>query len=229
MLGSGLVTLRIGEDFVDVKWCWQAVLSTVLLLSWLRAEEPAGARAASFDWKEPRIGAGLLSDQLAMLDREREEYAENLAVYAANRVAERGASKASLAEARRLLAVSLQLAPRNKRALVLNYQLKRGLLPQPVPSEYSGEVLARLLFTRAQILRQQAGMDNRLVARAFTELAAEMDPRNDDAVYASELQRLDQGGVDWDRWTDGKSAAAGAGPAGRDGADGTAAGDGELP
>lgn len=215
-----------------MKLRWQAVLSSVLVLACVEAQEtgakPAG-RAGDFDWKEPRIGAGLLSDQLAMLDREREEYAENLAAYAANRVAARGASRASLAEARRLLAVSLQLAPRNKRALVLNYQLKRGLLPQPVASEYSGEVLARLLFTRAQILRQQAGMDNRLVARAFIELAAEMDPRNDDAVYASELQRLDQGGVDWDRWTDGKSAAAGTEPAGRDGAGGDGAGKGELP
>ena len=189
---------------------WQAVLFPLLLASGLWAGEQDGSKPG-FDWNEPRVAAGMLSDQLAMLGREREEYAENLAVYAANRVARGGASKSSLAEARRLLAVSLQLAPRNKRAVVLNYQLKRGLLPLAVPGEYSGEVLARLLFTRAQILRQQAGADNLLVARAFTELAAEMDPRNDDAVYASELQRLDQGGVDWSRWTDGKGADAGAG------------------
>jgi len=38
----------------------------------------------------------------------------------------------------------------------------------------------------------------------FTELSAEMDPKNDDAVYASELQRLDGGGVDWSGLTDVK-------------------------
>ena len=119
-------------------------------------------------------------------------------------MAEAKASVASLDEARRLLAISLQLSPRNKKALVTSYQLKRGILPAVVASEYSGEVLARLLFTRAQVLRQQGGNENGLVASVFTELAAEMDPRNEDAVYASELQRLDHGRVDWSMWTDRK-------------------------
>jgi hypothetical protein len=33
-----------------------------------------------------------------------------------------------------------------------------------------------------------------------------MDPNTDDAVYASELQRLDQGAVDWAALTDVKPA-----------------------
>jgi hypothetical protein len=55
-------------------------------------------------------------------------------------------------------------------------------------------------------LKQQGGVENGLLARVFTELAAEMDPKNDDAVYASELQRLDHGSVDWAALTDVKPA-----------------------
>jgi hypothetical protein len=181
---------------------WQVVL--LMLSLGLSAAEKENA----FAWKAPNIGPGLFSDDLGMLDREKEEYATNLAVYASNGVAKAKASAASLEQARRLLALSMHLAPRNKRALVAGYQLSRGMLPAEVPSEYSSEVLARLLFTRGQVLRQQGGDENLLLSRIFTELAAEMDPRNEDAVYASELQRLDHGKVDWADLTDVKAGAS---------------------
>ena len=90
-----------------------------------------------------------------------------------------------------------------------NYQLNRGMVPAPVESDYSEEVLARLLFTRAQLLRKQGGQEDQLLARIFVELAAELDPRNEDAVYASELLRLDHGRIDWKLFTDVKSARLG--------------------
>ncbi|MFC7335579.1 hypothetical protein ACFQY0_00200 [Haloferula chungangensis] len=178
---------------------WQVVL--LLLTLGLSAEEDEKA----FAWKAPNIGPGLFSDDLGMLDREKDEYATNLAVYANNGVAKAGASVASLEQARRLIALSMHLSPRNKRALVASYQLSRGVVPSAVPSEYSSEVLARLLFTRGQVLRQQGGAENLLLSRVFTELAAEMDPRNEDAVYACELQRLDHGRLEWAQLTDVKS------------------------
>jgi hypothetical protein len=141
-----------------------------------------------------------------MLDREREEYADNLSGYAANRVATAKASAASLAEARRLVALALHLSPRNRKALVLSFQLSRGVLPEEVPGDYRPGVLASLLFTRGQMLKQQGGAENALLARIFTELSAEMDPKNDDAVYASELLRIDHGAVDWESLTDVKPA-----------------------
>jgi hypothetical protein len=162
---------------------------------------------AKFEWTPPKTGAGLFSERLGMLDREREEYADSLASYASNRVAASSASVASLAEARRLVALALHLAPRNRKALVLGFQLSRGVLPDAVPGDYRPEVLAGLLFTRGQLLRQQGGDENLLLARIFTELAAEMNPKNDDAVYASELQRLDHGPVDWKILTDARPAA----------------------
>lgn len=169
---------------------------------------PAAGDAAGFDWSPPKTGAGIFTDQLGMLDREREEYADSLASYASNRVAATKAGTDSLAEARRLLALALHLAPRNRKALVLRFQLSRGVLPEAQPGDYRPEVLAGLLHTRGQLLKQQGGAQNLLLARIFTELAAEMDPKNDDAVYASELQRLDQGPLDWSRLTDVAAPAA---------------------
>lgn len=149
-----------------------------------------------------------------MLDREREEYANNLAGYASNRVAQAKASAASLADARRLVALALNLSTRNKKALVLSFQLSRGVLPEAAPNDYQPDVLARLLFERSQELKKQAGVENTLLARIFTELSAEIDPKNDDAVYASEIQRLDHGSVNWGTLTDVKGGEA---PAPKDG------------
>ena len=193
---------------------WQAiVLSLFLAIPVLAAE---GKDKAKFEWNPPKTGAGLFTEALGLLDREREEYADNLTGYAANQVAAAKASVASLAEARRLVALALHLSPRNRKALVLSFQLSRGVLPEAAPGEYRPEVLAGLLYARGQTLKQQGGGENSLLARIFTELAAEMDPKNDDAVYASELQRIDHGAVDWSALTDVKAAAdPGADPEGQ--------------
>jgi hypothetical protein len=101
-----------------------------------------------------------------------------------------------------MLALALQLSPRNKRAVVVNFQLSKGILPDVVDSNYSQPVLARLILTRGQLLLKQGGEENQRLARFFIQLAAEMDPKNEDAVYASEVQRLDHGAVDWASITD---------------------------
>lgn len=182
---------------------WQAVLVSLVLPASLFGQEAAG----KFQWKEPKVGAGIFTEELGMLDREREEYANSLAGYASNRVAEAKASAASLTDARRLVALALHLASRNRKALVLNFQLSRGVLPEVAPGDYKPDVLARLLFTRSELLKKQGGAENALLSRIFIELAAEMDPKNDDAVYAAELQRLDNGNVNWNALTDAKAAA----------------------
>lgn len=179
---------------------WQAVVLTLVLPLSSFGQEAAG----KFDWKEPKVGAGIFSDELGMLDREREEYANSLVDYASNRVAVAKASAASLTDARRLVALALHLSSRNRKALVLNFQLSRGVLPEVVPGDYKPDVLARLLFTRSELLKKQGGAENTLLTRIFIELSAEMDPKNDDAVYAAELQRLDGGNVNWNAITDAK-------------------------
>ena len=140
-----------------------------------------------------------------MLDSERDEYATNLAVHAANVVVVNRFSEKSLMEARRLLALAFHLSPRNKKAVVLNYQLGRSIIPEAKPGDYSPEVFARIILTRGQVLLKQPGEQNQIAGRFFIQLAAELDPRNDDAVYASEVQRLDGGALKWETITDVKS------------------------
>ena len=168
------------------------------MISFLRAEEAARA----FAWHPPKVVDSVFTPDLGMLDTERDEYATSLAIHASNSVAAAKATAASLADARRILALALQLSPRNKRAVVVNFQLSKGLLPDRTESNYSPQVLARLLLTRGQLLVKQGGAENKLLGRCFIQLAAEMDPKNEDAVYASEMERLDHGAVDWAPLTD---------------------------
>ena len=158
--------------------------------------------AKSFPWDAPKVVTSVFTPDLGMLDSEREEYATNLATIASNYLATAKASPASLADARRMLALALQLSPRNKRAVVVNFQLSKGVLPEITDSNYSPPVFARLILTRGQLLAKQGGEQNQKLARYFIQLAAELDPKNEDAVYASEVQRLDHGAVDWAAVTD---------------------------
>ena len=142
-----------------------------------------------------------------MLDTERDEYATNLATYAANQISAKGADAATMAQARRILALALHLSPRNKQAVVMQFQLGKGILPEKTDADYSPQVLARLLLTRGQLLLQQPEGENTLLGRHLITLSAEIDPRNEDAVYACELIRMDRGTPDWKPLTDPGKAA----------------------
>ena len=177
---------------------WQAAALFCVITQVLKAED--GGKG--FAWTSPKVVQSIFNQDLGMLDSERDEYATNLATIAANEVAKAKASPASLADARRMLALALQLSPRNKRAVVVNFQLTKGVLPELVEGNYSPQVFARLILTRGQLLEKQGGAENQKLARYFIQLAAELDPKNEDAVYASEVQRLDHGAVDWSVITD---------------------------
>lgn len=178
---------------------WQVVIGCIFAALWVQADEK------KLEYKAPIVGPGIFSDKLSMMDKEREEYAINIADYVGNQVADAQGSAESMAQARRLLALSLHLSPRNRRAVVMNYQLEKGILPQKVEGDYSAEVLARLLLTRGQLLLKQTAQEDVLLGRCFVEVAAEMDPRNEDAVYASELLRLDNKKISWSLLTDVKT------------------------
>ncbi len=177
---------------------WQVAAILCATASFLGAEEPGRA----FVWDAPKVVASVFTADLGMLDSERDEYATNLATQVSRQLTAAKASPASLADSRRMLALALQLSPRNKRAVVVNFQLTMGILPGVTDSGYSQPVLARLILIRGQLLLKQGGEENLRLARFFIQLAAEMDPKNEDAVYASEVQRLDHGAVDWTSITD---------------------------
>ena len=172
------------------------MVAIIALFSLCAAEEP------KFVWEPLQIKASVFSRDLVMLDSERDEYATNLAAYAANTIAIEGASIASVKQGRRVLALALHLSPRNKQAIVTQFQLTKGIVPEKTDGDYSPQVLARLLLTRGQLLLQQEEGENRALARYLIQLAAEIDPRNEDAVYASEMIRLDSGAPDWTPITD---------------------------
>ena len=159
----------------------------------MQAAEPP----RTFVWEPLKIVHSVFTPDLGMLDAERQEYATNLASLAARQVVAAKASPQSLADARRMLALALQLSPRNKRAIVVNYQLSKGILPEVTEGNYSLQVFARLLLSRGQLLEKQEGDENKRLARIFVHMAAGLDPKNEDAVYASEVHRLDYGPVDW--------------------------------
>jgi hypothetical protein len=187
-----------------MKGILQAVTVFYFGVGGLHAAEPS----KSFAWEPPKVAQSMFSNDLGMLDSERDEYATNLAIYASNLITASKASGPSLAEARRTLGLALHLSPRNKRAIVTSFQLSKGILPETLQGNYSPQVLARLLLTRGQLLEKQGGDENNKLARLFIQLAAGMDPKNDDAVYASEVQRLDHGDVDWAAVTNGVAKPA---------------------
>jgi hypothetical protein len=172
---------------------WQVTAAFFLSFCPLSADEAAH----QFTWNSPRVVTSIFSQDFGMLDSERDDYATNLATHAANAITAAKASPASLADAQRMLSLALQLSPRNKRAVVVNFQLSKGMLPEISESNYSPQVFARLILTRGLLLNQQGGEENRQAARFFIQLAADLDPKNEDAVYASEVQRLDHGAADW--------------------------------
>jgi hypothetical protein len=184
---------------------WQAVgifLVTTMLLG-------ADEQPKLFKWNSPNVRVSMFTSELGLLDLERDEYATNLARLASDRIAAAKASPASLITARHMIALALQLSPRNRKALILNFQLGKGILPAdkanasvPTNGDYSSDVFARLILARGKSLYKVGGAQNILVARYLVKIAADLDPTNEDAVYACEVQRLDNGDVDWDLITD---------------------------
>jgi hypothetical protein len=193
-MDSGFATcqaLGCFEALTVMTRVWQAVAGVMLVAMTASAEEKP-----TFTFEAPKIAPGLWKD-VDMLETEREEYATNLAASASNRVVTANASATSLQDAKRMLAVSLHLSPRNRKALVTIFQLGKGLLPEATEGDYSPQVFARLLLARGQSLEKQTSPENQSLGRVFIELAAQIDPKNEDAVYASEVNRLDHGAVDW--------------------------------
>jgi len=188
---------------IPMKRCWQAVMVIAFVVPMLRAQESG----KTFAWNPVKIQLSAFSRDLGMLDTERDEYATNLANCAASGITQTKAAQAALDRGQRLLALALNLSPRNRRAIIVNFQLAKGTLPEETKGDYSPQVLARLLLTRGQLLAKTDSQENRLLARIFFQLAAELDPKNEDAVYASEVDRLDHGAVDWTLLTRPRSEA----------------------
>ncbi len=156
----------------------------------------------AFEFKPPIVRESVFKEGLGLLDRERDDYASAIATFAGNYVAARNADADSLVFATKALGLSLHLSSRNKRAMVTKFQLSKGTMPRKIEEKYSPKALSALFLARAETLFQQKGAKNRLLARALIDLAVTIDPHNEDAIYAFELQKIDYGKLKWSQFTD---------------------------
>ncbi len=173
-----------------------------LALTFLGSVSAQVVERKAFEFKAPVVHQSVFKNGLGLVDRERDEYAGALATFATNHVVSAKASKESLGFARKALGLALHLSSRNKRAMVTKFQLSKGTLPKTVETKYSPKTLAALFVTRAETLFEQKGDNNRLLARALIDLAVTIDPHNEDAIYAFELQKIDYGELNWSRFTE---------------------------
>lgn len=153
------------------------------------------------EYRSPEVTQSCFESGLGMLDRERERFAKNIAVYAGNRVAADKRGKHSLAIARRLIGLSLHLAPKNAVAGALDRRMSDGGVPVREKPEYSNEAFSEVLLARGKDLRKENANDV-LFSRCLVELAALVNPDNKEAIRAMELQKIQYGEVAWSIFTE---------------------------
>ena len=105
----------------------------------------------------PKVIEAVFLHGVTMLDSEKEEYASNLSAYAVKVIRDKPQSAKALEDGRRVLALALHLSPRNRKAVVANFQLSKGLTPKPQTGDYSEKVFSRLLVTRGDLLYEEGG------------------------------------------------------------------------
>lgn len=177
----------------------QAFLS-LCMVGLLTADSDPLEEEKTISYKSLTIKKSAFGD-LSMLVKERDDYATNLTQLALAEVKKEPSDPEKMGSARRWIALALHLSPRNRTAVVTNAQLGRGVMPESKPADYSRSVFARLLLTRGKLLKAQASEADQLVGSSFVALAAELDPKNEDAIYESEIQKLDDDEVDWTLFT----------------------------
>lgn len=184
----GLI-LQVGRMF---RFFTCLILAGLLQVS-LAQEKAADAKYESLDIRRSLFPA----EKLQMADAVRDDFSRNCAILAANKVAIEGRTEESLSQARKLLSLALQLNPRAKKAVVVNFQLERGVKPNREEVNYSNEVFAGLLHSVAKRLVEAGGKENVTMAAAFFNLAVDLDPKNEEIIYSQQLHEIDHGEFDW--------------------------------
>jgi len=134
---------------------------------------------------------------LSMLAKEQDEYAEHLTNFALNQIVLNNGNQESLSNARKYIALALHLSPRNKGAVIANFQLSKGLLPRKINQGFSAKALSSLLTARAKMQSESKEVKDQQLSGYFSDLAAGLNPENEDAVYAAQMYKMDNGVVNW--------------------------------
>lgn len=163
-----------------------------LLLSCATLAAQDAQRTAKFT--RPRVPEALFTPaHTALLEPECERIATYLARFAARHCTE-GVLKGdprTIGRARLLLTVSLHVQPLNASAVHCSTRWLDGKSPALPPEEDNLRVFSAFLLTIANREGIKAGAGQDLLARVFRRLAADLDPENEAAVLASEVQDRD--------------------------------------
>ena len=131
-----------------------------------------------------------------LLKVDRDKLASSVAAYVANSGKD-GTNGSDLDTARRLLGFALHLSPRNRDAVIANFQFKKGLPRKKIQPEYSPVTLAEVLQSRAKFLIKNGGDLNVSLAGYMLYVAVQVDSTNETAIYELEMYRKDIGPVNW--------------------------------
>jgi len=179
----------------------QRIKGSAALLTALIAVLSVSAAGAG-DYKPPIVEVVAFDyDKLALMEVEREKTATNLAAFVVNGLDKKPSAR-QIENARRLIGLALHLNPKNRTALVANFQLNRDVTPKKVQADYKPEVFSTLLMERAKSLRKNGDSENTKLAGYLLFAAVEMDPGNESAVYEYELYRIEVGEPNWKAITD---------------------------
>jgi hypothetical protein len=171
-----------------------AVLAAVSILGVLALSVGANAQSG---YVEPVVTKALFAGEgIELLEVDRDKLASSIAAFVVNGIKPDDNAR-KLANAQRFIGLALHLNPRNRTAVVANYQFKRGVAPKKIDPDYSPATLAEVLQARAGTLVRRGGDLNLMLAGYMLAAAVEIDPSNETAVYELEMYRKDIAEVDW--------------------------------
>jgi hypothetical protein len=132
-------------------------------------------------------------EKTALLEPECERIASFLARHAAENLTAGvlAGNAAAQTKGRLLLAVSLHLQPMNAGAVHCGLRWSDGKAPSLPPPADDLRIFSNFLLSAAQRQSGKPGPAPETLARILVRLAADLDPENEDAVYASEIQDRD--------------------------------------
>ena len=142
--------------------------------------------------KEARFDKGTVN----LLKVDRDKLASSVAAYVVSSTKE-SPDGIALDAARKLLGFALHLSPRNRDAVIANFQFKKGLPRRKIQPEYSPVTLAEVLQSRATFLIKNGGDLNVSLAGYMLSVAVQVDSTNETAIYELEMYRKDIAAIDW--------------------------------
>ena len=156
-----------------------------------KSAPPAAAETEKRPFVRPWVPAALFThEQTALLEPECERIAAFLARHAAREytTAVLRGDAAARTRGRLFLTISLHLQPLNAPAVHCGQRWADGQSPSLPPPGDDLRVFSNFLLTAAARQADKPTPARETLARVLIRLAADLDPRNEAAIFASELQ-----------------------------------------